>query len=228
MAAAAAAPAAIRAGALEVVRVPALSDNYVWLVHEPGSGKTAVVDPAEVAPVAAELKKRCGRKGWGWGRGGGIGARFGVGLRGDDAGGRDRGAAAEETPPPGPPTLPSSISGWGLDYVLNTHHHADHTGGNLELKRAFPGLQVRGREGRVALVRGGQGGEGAASKAMDCGRGGAAGRQERPLDVTPRPTPGGAPEGRRPARRRGAHPGHRRAAGRRRRVGARRPGDARV
>ncbi len=25
--------------------------------------------------------------------------------------------------------------GWSLDYVLNTHHHYDHTGGNLELKR---------------------------------------------------------------------------------------------
>ena len=31
---------------LEIVRIPVLSDNYVWLVHEPGSGETAVVDPA--------------------------------------------------------------------------------------------------------------------------------------------------------------------------------------
>ncbi len=32
--------------------------------------------------------------------------------------------------------------GWSLDFILNTHHHNDHVGGNLELKRAFSGLQV--------------------------------------------------------------------------------------
>jgi hydroxyacylglutathione hydrolase len=26
--------------------------------------------------------------------------------------------------------------GWKLDYILNTHHHGDHAGGNLELKQA--------------------------------------------------------------------------------------------
>jgi len=36
---------------LEIVRVPVLSDNYVWLVHEPASGETMVVDPAVAAPV---------------------------------------------------------------------------------------------------------------------------------------------------------------------------------
>ena len=25
--------------------------------------------------------------------------------------------------------------GWKLTHILNTHHHNDHTGGNLELKR---------------------------------------------------------------------------------------------
>lgn len=44
---------------MEVVRVPALSDNYVWLLHEPKSGLTAVVDPAEAPPVNAALKERC-------------------------------------------------------------------------------------------------------------------------------------------------------------------------
>lgn len=33
--------------------------------------------------------------------------------------------------------------GWKLDYVLNTHHHADHAGGNLELK-ARTGCRIVG------------------------------------------------------------------------------------
>jgi hydroxyacylglutathione hydrolase len=40
---------------VEVVRIPALSDNYIWLVHEPSSGETAVVDPAEAEPVLRAL-----------------------------------------------------------------------------------------------------------------------------------------------------------------------------
>jgi hydroxyacylglutathione hydrolase len=35
----------------EVVRVPVLSDNYAWLLHDADSGETAVVDPGEAAPV---------------------------------------------------------------------------------------------------------------------------------------------------------------------------------
>eukprot|EP00198_Chlamydomonas_reinhardtii_P013489 XP_001702826.1 predicted protein [Chlamydomonas reinhardtii] len=83
---------------MEVVRVPCLSDNYVWLLHEAapaggsGGGRTAVVDPAEEAPVVEALAAR----------------------------------------------------GWSLDAVLNTHHHGDHTGANLALKRRFPGLVIVG------------------------------------------------------------------------------------
>ncbi len=43
---------------LEIVRVPALSDNYIWLVHDPVSDETMVVDPAEAAPVLAEADRR--------------------------------------------------------------------------------------------------------------------------------------------------------------------------
>ncbi|MEP3915857.1 MAG: hydroxyacylglutathione hydrolase, partial [Parasphingorhabdus sp.] len=35
-----------------------LSDNYVWLVHEPQSKETMVVDPAVAEPVLAEAEKR--------------------------------------------------------------------------------------------------------------------------------------------------------------------------
>ncbi len=44
--------------AIEVVRIAVLSDNYVWLVHEPASGATMVVDPAVAAPVLAEAEAR--------------------------------------------------------------------------------------------------------------------------------------------------------------------------
>ena len=43
---------------LEIVRVPVLSDNYVWLVHELQSGETLVVDPAVAAPVLAVAEAR--------------------------------------------------------------------------------------------------------------------------------------------------------------------------
>jgi hydroxyacylglutathione hydrolase len=44
--------------ALEILRIPVLSDNYVWLLHEPSSGETMVVDPAVAAPVLAEATSR--------------------------------------------------------------------------------------------------------------------------------------------------------------------------
>jgi hydroxyacylglutathione hydrolase len=43
---------------LEIIRIPVLSDNYVWLVHEPVSQETMVVDPAVADPVLAEADKR--------------------------------------------------------------------------------------------------------------------------------------------------------------------------
>ena len=45
---------------LEIVAVPAFSDNYIWLVHDPASGETAVVDPGD---GAAALAAAIGR-GW--------------------------------------------------------------------------------------------------------------------------------------------------------------------
>jgi hydroxyacylglutathione hydrolase len=36
---------------VEIVPIPALSDNYIWLVHDAASGETVVVDPAEAQPV---------------------------------------------------------------------------------------------------------------------------------------------------------------------------------
>jgi hydroxyacylglutathione hydrolase len=43
---------------MEIVAVPAFSDNYLWLVHDEASGETAVVDPGDAAPVLAEADRR--------------------------------------------------------------------------------------------------------------------------------------------------------------------------
>jgi hydroxyacylglutathione hydrolase len=43
---------------MEIVAVPAFSDNYLWLVHDEASGETAVVDPGDPAPVLAEAERR--------------------------------------------------------------------------------------------------------------------------------------------------------------------------
>ena len=43
---------------IEVVRIPARQDNYIWMAHDDLSGETVVIDPADAAPVLAEADKR--------------------------------------------------------------------------------------------------------------------------------------------------------------------------
>ncbi|MEI6419908.1 MAG: hydroxyacylglutathione hydrolase [Sphingomonadales bacterium] len=43
---------------LEIVRIPVLSDNYVWLAHDPATGATAAIDPAVAEPVLAAAAAR--------------------------------------------------------------------------------------------------------------------------------------------------------------------------
>ena len=43
---------------IEIVRIPALSDNYIWLAHDPDSKETVVIDPAESEPVLAAAAER--------------------------------------------------------------------------------------------------------------------------------------------------------------------------
>lgn len=45
---------------LLVEQIPVLSDNYIYLLHDPATGATAAVDPAEAAPVLDRLAA----KGW--------------------------------------------------------------------------------------------------------------------------------------------------------------------
>lgn len=51
---------------LEVVRVPVLSDNYAWLVHDAASGETVAVDPGEAGPVLDAAAARGWRIGQVW------------------------------------------------------------------------------------------------------------------------------------------------------------------
>ncbi|WP_106640493.1 hydroxyacylglutathione hydrolase [Allosphingosinicella vermicomposti] len=43
---------------VDIARIPVLSDNYIWLMHDAGSGETVVVDPAVADPVLAEAAAR--------------------------------------------------------------------------------------------------------------------------------------------------------------------------
>jgi hydroxyacylglutathione hydrolase len=42
----------------EIVTIPCLKDNYAFLLHDPASGATAVIDVPEVAPISAALAAR--------------------------------------------------------------------------------------------------------------------------------------------------------------------------
>lgn len=43
---------------MEIVPIPAFSDNYLWLVHDRNSNETAVVDPGAAGPVIQEADRR--------------------------------------------------------------------------------------------------------------------------------------------------------------------------
>ena len=52
--------------ALEVVRVPLLTDNYSWILIDPETEEAGVVDPGEAAPILAEVARRGWRLGQVW------------------------------------------------------------------------------------------------------------------------------------------------------------------
>ncbi|MEM6836729.1 MAG: hydroxyacylglutathione hydrolase [Cyanobacteria bacterium P01_C01_bin.120] len=77
---------------MEIFRLTALSDNYIFLLYDSASQTAAVVDPAEPEPVLSRMQQ--------------LGA--------------------------------------SLVAIFNTHHHADHVGGNRRLLREFPDAVVYG------------------------------------------------------------------------------------
>jgi hydroxyacylglutathione hydrolase len=66
----------------------------------------------------------------------------------------DGGACAAVDPAVAPPVLRAlGELGWKLTHILNTHHHGDHTGGNLEIKRAT-GCTIVGAAADAARIPG--------------------------------------------------------------------------
>ncbi len=45
-------------GGVEVVAVPAFADNYIWLLHDPAGGHTAVIDPGDGEAALAGAAER--------------------------------------------------------------------------------------------------------------------------------------------------------------------------
>jgi hydroxyacylglutathione hydrolase len=43
---------------IEIARIPVLSDNYVWLAHDPDSRETVAIDPAVADPVLEAAEQR--------------------------------------------------------------------------------------------------------------------------------------------------------------------------
>ena len=54
--------------------------------------------------------------------------------------------ASIDTPDAGPISAALAEKGWTLTHILNTHHHGDHTGGNMALKEAT-GCRIIGPHG---------------------------------------------------------------------------------
>lgn len=71
---------------LEVVRIPVLADNYVWLLHDSASEETVVIDPAVAEPVLEAATAR------GWT----IGQIWNTHWHGDHVGGNAAIKAAAE------------------------------------------------------------------------------------------------------------------------------------
>eukprot|EP00976_Prorocentrum_cordatum_P096715 1190680-Prorocentrum_minimum.AAC.3 len=99
----------VTATSLQIELVPCLDDNYSFLIHDPETGITAAVDPADDTNRS-------------------VAARFTKLL-------------FKTEPKPFEDILESR--GLQLNFILNTHHHWDHVGGNEALKQKYGATVVR-------------------------------------------------------------------------------------
>lgn len=86
---------------IKTLILPALSDNYIFLLYDEVTKDAAVVDPSEAGPVIEAIEAQ----------------------------------------------------GLSLKWILNTHHHWDHTGGNLKLKKKY-GAVIVGYQGDARRIPG--------------------------------------------------------------------------
>jgi hydroxyacylglutathione hydrolase len=94
------------ATSLEVLRIAVLRDNYVWLIHEPVSAETVVIDPAVGEPVLQAAAAR------GWR----ISQIWNTHWHGDHIGGNERIKAATRCLVTGPAAEASKIA--TLDWTV--------------------------------------------------------------------------------------------------------------
>ncbi|KAG6462206.1 hydroxyacylglutathione hydrolase, mitochondrial isoform X2 [Manduca sexta] len=85
---------------MDVKILPALQDNYMYLIVDKATNEAAIVDPVEPKTVLEAVQKQ----------------------------------------------------GVKLTTVLTTHHHWDHAGGNEDLVKQHPGLQVYGGDDRIGAL----------------------------------------------------------------------------
>lgn len=85
---------------MDIKILPALQDNYMYLIVDKATKQAAIVDPVEPKTVLNAVKEQ----------------------------------------------------GVSLTTVLTTHHHWDHAGGNEELVKLHPGLQVYGGDSRIGAL----------------------------------------------------------------------------
>jgi len=62
--------------------------------------------------------------------------------------------AAIDTPDAAEITAQCDVKGWTLSHIFNTHHHWDHTGGNLQLAQQNPSLTIIGPSHDAARIPG--------------------------------------------------------------------------
>jgi hydroxyacylglutathione hydrolase len=117
---------------IDVVRIPAREDNYIWLMHDDASGDTVVIDPADAAPVLAEADRR------GWR----IGQIWNTHWHGDHIGGNAAIKAATGCIVTGPaaeaakiPTLDRAVAEGGIVHIGAVAAHVldvpAHTAGHI-------------------------------------------------------------------------------------------------
>ncbi len=88
----------------EIHLIPALKDNYNFVIHDLESKKTCVIDPSLSEPLIQFLDQKA----------------------------------------------------WSLDLILNTHHHWDHTDGNLGLLQKYPKASLYCSEFDLSRIQGAQ------------------------------------------------------------------------